>query len=90
MLVHTVDFFRSFVTDPFTFGKIAAVHALSDCHAMGAVPQTALALAVAPFAANEDITEDTLVDMLSGASDKLTEDGCGLVGGHTCEGRELR
>ena len=88
-MIHTIDFFRSFISDPFVFGKIAAVHALSDCHAMGAQAQTALALAVVPFAAFESITECTLVDMLSGASDILDDDGCELSGGHTCEGAEL-
>jgi selenide,water dikinase len=87
-LIQTIDFFRSFISDPFVFGKIAAVHALSDCHAMGVASQTALALAVVKFSANEEMTERTLVDMLSGASDVLDEEGCELVGGHTCEGAE--
>ncbi|GMH79022.1 hypothetical protein TL16_g08007 [Triparma laevis f. inornata] len=89
MTVHTIDFFRSFISDPFIFGRISAVHSLSDCHAMGALPQTALALAVAPYAVTESITEDTLIAMLSGASDALFEEGCALAGGHTCEGAEL-
>jgi len=88
-MIHTIDYFRSFVSDPFVFGKVAAVHALSDVHAMGAVAQTALALAVVPFAADEDITESTLLDLLSGASDVLQDEQVQLVGGHTCEGTEL-
>ena len=88
-MIHTIDYFRSFISDPFIFGKVAAVHALSDVHAMGAAAQTALALAVVPFAADESITESALLDLLSGASDVLQDEGVLLVGGHTCEGSEL-
>ena len=88
-MIHTIDFFRSFISDPYTFGMIAAVHALSDIHAMGADAINALALAVVPFAATESITEFTLIDMLSGASDVFDEENCELIGGHTCEGAEL-
>jgi len=86
--VHTVDFFRSFIKDPFLFGKIAANHALSDCHAMCAVPTTALAIAVVPYGLEDKVEED-LYQMMSGACRVLAESNCKLVGGHTCEGAEL-
>jgi selenide,water dikinase len=63
-IVHTVDFFRSFITDPYMFGRVAANHALSDCHAMGAEAVSALALAVVPFAA-EDKMEHMLLQVVS-------------------------
>jgi selenide,water dikinase len=88
-IVQTIDYFREIVKDPFTFGKIVAVHALSDIHAMGATPQTAMTLAVAPFAADEEVTESTLLHLLSGVSDILQDENVQLVGGHTCEGLEL-
>ncbi len=53
--VQTVDFFRAPVSDPYLFGRIAAEHALGDCHAMGAAPSSALAIAVVPYAAGAQV-----------------------------------
>ncbi len=86
-LVQSVDFFRTFLDDPFVFGEIAAVHALGDLWAMGARPHSALALAVVPAAA-ERLMEEDLFQMLAGARRVLDRAGCALIGGHSGEGPE--
>lgn len=87
-IVHTIDYFRALINDPYLFGQISANHCLSDIFAMGAVPQSALAIATIPYALEAQVAE-TLFQLLSGAIKVLTESNTPLVGGHTTEGAEL-
>ncbi|WP_199269503.1 selenide, water dikinase SelD [Cobetia sp. L2A1] len=87
-LVHSVDFFRAFIDDPYLFGRVAANHALGDLYAMGARPHTATAIATVPQGVERKI-EPLVRELMQGATEVLNEAGCSLVGGHTGEGQEL-
>ena len=88
MMVQSVDYFRAFIDDTYTFGAIAANHALGDLFAMGADPQSVLAIATVPYG-RERVVEETLYDLLAGALHIIQPTGAVLAGGHSSEGAEL-
>ena len=85
-LVQTVDFFTPIVDDPYTFGQIAAVNALSDVYAMGGRPLTSLAMVCFPEKADLAILER----ILAGGLSKMIEAGCTVIGGHSIRDDELK
>lgn len=84
-IVQTVDFFTPIVDDPYDFGQVAAANALSDVYAMGGKPITALNIVAFPI---HTLDKAILTDILRGASDKLKEADCALVGGHSIDDQE--
>ena len=85
-LVQTVDFFTPIVDDPFTFGAIAAVNALSDVYAMGGRPITALSILCYPG----DGDLDDLEQILKGGISKMHEARCPVLGGHSVKDDEIK
>ena len=83
-LVQSVDFFPPIVDDPYSFGVISAANSLSDIYAMGARPLIGLNLVCFPIGLSKDI----LAAILRGGSDKMTEAGAIIVGGHTIDDAE--
>lgn len=84
----TVDQITAIVADPYLFGRIAALHALSDIWAMGGDPTRALAIATVPHA-RAAIAESDLLNLLAGARRELDAHGVALLGGHTGEGERM-
>jgi len=85
-LVQTVDFFTPIVDDPYTFGQIAAVNALSDVYAMGGRPLSSLALVCFPEKGDLDVLEQ----ILAGGLSKMVEAGCTVIGGHSIRDEEMK
>ncbi len=78
-IVQTVDFFTPVVSDPETFGAIAAANAMSDVFAMGGEVMTALSVLSVP----EGLDAAVSAAILRGAAAKVREAGGQIVGGHT-------
>jgi len=87
-LIQSVDFFRTFLDDPFTFGRVTTNHCVNDIYAKGAEPHSALATVTVPFGPAEKVEEE-LSQVLSGAVAELRRHNAVLLGGHSAEGAEL-
>src|SRR3989442_9338070 len=78
-VVSTVDFFAPIVDDPYLFGAIAAVNAMSDVYAMGGEVLFALNLAGFP----REMPKAVIAAIFKGGADKVLEAGGVIAGGHT-------
>ena len=87
-LVQSLDFFPAFIDDPYPFGRIAALHSLSDLYAMNASPHSALANITLNWH-HPRLQSRDLQRLMAGAVDELNRAGCTLVGGHTTEGPQM-
>ena len=83
--VVTTDYFASPVNDPTLLGRIAALHAASDCFAMASTPYAAVATAQVPEG-HPVAQRRYLAEMMGGAAQEFTRLGVTIAGGHTIEG----
>ena len=81
-IVSTTDFFMPIVDDPFTFGSIASVNAISDVYAMGGEPFMAIAILGWPI---NKIPAEVAKEVLEGSRKICAEAGIPLAGGHSID-----
>ncbi len=81
-IVSTTDFFMPIVDDPFTFGAIASVNAISDVYAMGGEPFMAIAILGWPV---NTLPAEVAKKVLEGSRKVCAEAGIPLAGGHSID-----
>jgi selenide,water dikinase len=84
-VVATADFFTPVVDDAYTFGRIAAVNALSDVYAVGGEPLIALNLLGWP---RERLPLELAAEVLRGGLEAARGAGCHVAGGHSIDDPE--
>lgn len=81
-IVSTTDFFMPIVDDPFTFGAIASVNAISDVYAMGGDPLMAIAILGWPI---NKLSSEIAGLVLDGSRSVCQQAGIPLAGGHSID-----
>ena len=82
VIISTTDFFMPIVDDPFDFGYIAAVNAISDIYAMGGKPVMALSILGWPV---DKLSTDIAGTVLQGAKSACEKAKIMLAGGHSID-----
>ncbi len=81
-IISTTDFFMPIVDDPFTFGAIASVNAISDVYAMGGEPFMAIAILGWPI---NKVAPEVAKLVLEGSRKVCADAGIPLAGGHSID-----
>ena len=81
-VISTTDFFTPIVDDPYDFGRIASVNAISDIYAMGGQPIMAIAILGWPV---DKLPLESARQVLEGARKVCADAGMTLAGGHSIE-----
>ena len=84
-VISTTDFFMPIVDDPFEFGQIASVNAISDIYAMGGTPLMAIAVLGWPL---EKLPPSVAGRVLEGSRAACDRAGIPLAGGHSIDAPE--
>lgn len=84
-IVSTTDFFMPIVDDPFDFGQIASVNAISDVYAMGGKPLMAIAVLGWPL---DKLPPEIAGRVLEGGRAACASAGIPLAGGHSIDSPE--
>ncbi|SFH21275.1 selenophosphate synthase [Palleronia marisminoris] len=87
--VITVDQLRAFTDDAGLLARIAALHALGDCHAMGATPQALLPVLTLPRLSPR-LEARTLSEIMSALTAVAQDSGAAIAGGHSATGAEMQ
>jgi len=84
-IISTTDFFMPIVDDPFDFGRIASVNAMSDVYAMGGTPLMAIAILGWPI---DKLSAEVAQRVIEGSRHSCNEAGITLAGGHSIDSPE--
>jgi selenide,water dikinase len=85
VIISTTDFFMPIVDDPYDFGGIASVNAISDIYAMGGTPLMAVAILCWPI---NKLSSEIAGQVVEGAKQACARAGIAIAGGHSIDGPE--